>query len=494
MTDLSPPTLHALGWTLLHFVWQGAALGALFAVLLATSRKPNVRYAIGVATLILMMVVPALTFVWLTRAPAPVAPIATSMMAGITDLIASDPAVQSERVAQVLASGANRQEMMTWLVQAWLVGVMLFSARTAGGWLWLRRAGRGQIEALPDEVYRQCLSLQRRMGLNRHIRFGQCRWLDAPAVLGCFRPVVLVTTQALTGLSLQQLQAVIAHELAHIRRHDAFVNLLQIAAEMFLFYHPAVWWVSRRIRIEREVCCDHEALGAGAEPVNYARALTLMEEWRVVPSTMMASNRGPLSERVLRLLGAQGTSARSRAVGVGISVTCFAAALFAGNVLVAAAQAPDQSDAAAPKRQPSYIDRLAAVGLKGLSIDELIAMKVQDITPEYIEGMRAMRFDPNVDELIAMKVQGVTPDYVDEIRRLIADPGIEDLIAMKVHGITPGFIRDLQAAGLDLRTADDLIAVAVHDITPEFVKTALDHGFQDLTVDKLIMLRSADVI
>jgi beta-lactamase regulating signal transducer with metallopeptidase domain len=229
--------------------------------------------------------------------------------------------------------------MMLWLVQAWFVGVMLLSVRTAGGLLWLARTRRGEIEPLSEEMYRQCLLLQERMGLRRHIRYGESRELDSPVVLGWFRPIVLVTTQAITGLSPQQLQAIIAHELAHIRRYDAFVNLFQIVAEMVLFYHPAVWWVSRRVRVEREVCCDHEALAACGEPVSYARALTMMEEWRAAPSMLMAANRSPLAERVLRLLGMQGTSARSRAAGLGACVIGVAAALFAGTVFVAAAKA-----------------------------------------------------------------------------------------------------------------------------------------------------------
>jgi beta-lactamase regulating signal transducer with metallopeptidase domain len=524
MNELSPQTLHAIGWTLLHFIWQGTALAALFAAVLVMSRNANVRYVLGVATLILMMAAPVVTFVSLNRAPIPAATIDATQAAGnsgIAGVVSSDQAIKSERLAQVLAPGANREQTMLWLVQAWLIGVMLFSMRTAGGLLWLGRARRGQIEPLPDEVYRQCLVLQRRMGLHWHIRFGQCDWLDAPAVLGWFRPIVLVTTQALTGLNRQQLQAIIVHELAHIRRHDAFVNLFQIVAEMLLFYHPAVWWVSRRIRIEREVCCDNQALAACAEPVNYARALTLMEEWRAAPSMMMAANRGPLTERVLRVLDAQGTSARSRVVGAGISMTCVAAALFAGNVLVAAAQpvagieapapvvapareAPPVLSPAPPPKEPpkeqqvprgiprppsppepaatpaepaatpaepaskqsSYMDRLAAVGLKDLDIEELIAMKVQ----------------------------GITPDYIVETRRLVADPSIDDVIAMKVHGITPGFISGLQKAGLDIRTADDFVAARVHGITPEFVTTALNHGFRDLTVEKLIMLRNIDVL
>src|SRR5437870_8092893 len=95
---------------------------------------------------------------------------------------------------------------------------------------------------------------------------------------------------------------IIAHELAHIRRLDGFVNLFQIGVETLLFYHPAVWWVSQRIRTEREHCCDDEAVAVSGDAVNYARALTLMEEWRTAPSLLMAANRSPLSERVVRLL------------------------------------------------------------------------------------------------------------------------------------------------------------------------------------------------
>src|SRR5438874_11455604 len=84
---------------------------------------------------------------------------------------------------------------------------------------------------------------------------------------------------------------IIAHELAHIRRLDGFVNLFQIGVETLLFYHPAVWWVSQRIRTEREHCCDDEAVAVSGDAVNYARALTLMEEWRTAPSLLMAANR-----------------------------------------------------------------------------------------------------------------------------------------------------------------------------------------------------------
>lgn len=513
MTLFSLQTLHAIGWTLLHFIWQGAALAALLAALLMTSRNDNVRYMLGIATLILMMAAPVVTFFWLDHAATTTATVEMSVAASASDSLALDQAVPSSQgLVHALAAEANRQDLMLWLVQAWFVGVMLLSARTAGGLLWLARARRGSIEPLSDEMYRQCLVLQRRMGLHRRIRYGQCSWLDAPAVLGWFQPIVLVTAQAITGLSPQQLQAVIAHELAHIRRYDAFVNLFQIAAEMLLFYHPAVWWVSRRIRIEREVCCDHAALAACGEPVSYARALTLMEEWRTAPSLLMAANRGPLAERVLRLLGLQGTSARSRLAGVGVSITCVAAALFAGNVLVAAdmivaapeietAQpviAPAPTTPPAPVRAPPAQDVRTPKQVPPPPAAPEAPDRPAQATPKrssYIKSLAAAGLSNlTADELIAMKIHGVTSDYVDQTRRFVIDPSIDDFIAMKIHGITPQFIREMQAAGLDIRIADDFIAARLQGITPEVVKSAIDHGFGDLTLDRLVMLRNTGVI
>ena len=125
--------------------------------------------------------------------------------------------------------------------------------------------------------------LQDRLGLTRAIRYLECGWLQAPAVIGWLRPIVLLPVTALTGLSEDQLRAVIAHELAHIRRLDALVNLFQILVETLLFYHPAMWWLNRRIRAERELCCDEIAVSLTGDRLEYARALTMMAEWERPP-------------------------------------------------------------------------------------------------------------------------------------------------------------------------------------------------------------------
>src|SRR5207249_5957751 len=336
---ISPEILRTLGWTLLHFLWQGAGLAALFAVAAAVCRNASTRYALAVSALVLMMVSPVVTFTWLRAQGNPA--VQTGAEGALTWARPStqlSTALSGSR-APIAGSSAERPTGMLWLVEAWFLGVLLLSLRTAGGLILIERLRRKEIKAVGAELYAKCVALQRRMGLDRVIRYCECHRLDAPAVLGWFRPVVLLPMRALTGMGEQQIEAVIAHELAHIRRLDCFVNLFQIAVETLLFYHPAVWWVSQRIRTEREHCCDDEAVALCGDAVNYARALTLMEEWRTAPSLMMAANRSPLSQPVVRILGVDGPTAKFRVAGMAVGVVCLAGAMLAGNAFLGVAHA-----------------------------------------------------------------------------------------------------------------------------------------------------------
>jgi len=403
--------------------------------------------------------------------------------------------------------------------------------------LLIERMRRKEIQPMGAALLARCLALQRKMGLDRVIRYCECCRLDAPAVLGWFRPVVLLPVRALTGLSEAQIEAVIAHELAHVRRLDCFVNLFQIATETLLFYHPAVWWVSQRIRAEREHCCDDEAIAICGDAVNYARALTQMEEWRTAPALMMAANRSPLAERVVRLLGWDRAAGRMRVAGVAGSLVCLAGALLAGNAFLGVAHAalggaspkqeqggsvivvrPETASAkevtavqsakpapavqSAPKPQPnpagepqttndgrkqSYMDAMAAAGVKITDVDEIISLKVQGVTPEYIKGMHDLGLQPNVDELIGMKVQGITPEYVREMRKFDSNASIDDLIGMKVQGITPEYFLEARKTYSNL-SIEELIGMKVQGITPEYIREFHDLGLQP-SADDLIGLK-----
>src|SRR5262249_17738290 len=147
-------------------------------------------------------------------------------------------------------------------------------------------------------------ALAARLGLTRQVRVLIAGAADGPSVVGWLRPVVLLPSATLLGLTPEQLEAVLAHELAHVRRHDYLVNLAQSLVETVLFYHPAVWWVSSRIRHERELCCDDLAVRSCGDALCYARALTRLERLRIAsPELAMGAAGGPLLFRVRRLMG-----------------------------------------------------------------------------------------------------------------------------------------------------------------------------------------------
>jgi beta-lactamase regulating signal transducer with metallopeptidase domain len=598
---ISPELLRTLGWSLLHFLWQGAGLAALFAVATAVCRSAPARYALAVGALVLMMVLPVITFTWLRTAMNPAFETGAEGASTWAGTSTRNATALSGSRAPVVESGTAQPMAMLWLVEAWFLGVLLLSLRTAGGLFLIEKMRRKEIKPVGGELYERCMALQRRMGLDRLIQYCECHRLEAPVVLGWFRPVVLLPVRALTGLTKEQIAAVIAHELAHIRRLDCFVNLFQIAAETLLFYHPAVWWVSQQIRAERENCCDDEAIAICGDAVNYARALTLMEEWRTAPALMMAANRSPLAERVVRLLGWDGAAARIRVAGLTGSFLCLLGALLAGNAFLGVARtalgasaSPNQkqgsssvmvvkpetasakehtAQAAKPSgsaegkvqtneekdqktageeqnKKESYLDAMEAAGFKNLTVDELISMKIQGVTPGYVKEMHELGLQPTPDELVGMRVQGITPEYIREMRKFDSDlnidaligmkvqgvtpetirefhelglqPSADDLIGMKVQGVTPSYVREMrgtglkpttdeligmkvqgitpeyvksmQAAGFKNLDCDELISAKVQGITPEFIEKARKHGFQNLTLDKLMALKNADIL
>jgi beta-lactamase regulating signal transducer with metallopeptidase domain/sporulation protein YlmC with PRC-barrel domain len=521
----TPDVLRTLGLALAHFIWQGAAVGALSAVAIATARSASVRYIIGVAALALMVAAPVITYVILYD-PSPVATANAEISSSPAMVLVGKLAAQPTYVGNVTSSGLLSGNALNWFVALWFAGVVLFSLRTAGGFFLVARLRHRDSKSVSAELLALCGDLERRLGITRAVRFCESLHLDAPAVLGWFRPVVFLPISALTCLSEAQLRAVIAHELAHIRRFDAFVNLFQVAVETLLFYHPAVWWLSRRIRAERENCCDDVALSLCGNPAEYARALALMEEWRVAPSFAMAANRGPLESRVSRLLGIRQQGSGLRNAGVAFGVLCLAAALVAGNALfglvrtasahpqvspapmpresaiVITAPRPISQSNAKPESAPSqksnsetskspngrsYIDGLKSEGFDNLSADELISLKVQGITPEYIREIRAEGLKPDVDELVGMKVQGITPEYIHEVRAMKLNVDVESLIGMKVQGITPAFVDQMRKLGFQPDT-EHLIGMKVQGITPEYVDQMRKLGFQPDT-DQLIGMK-----
>jgi hypothetical protein len=159
-------------------------------------------------------------------------------------------------------------------------------------------------ELVESEWIERLNDLRRRFGLSRPVRLLKSALVEVPTVIGWLRPVILLPAASLTGLTPGQLEAILAHELAHVRRFDYLVNAFQCLVETLMFYHPVVWWISRCVREERENCCDDLVIKVCGDRLEYARALATLEEFRAeLPQLAFAASGGSLLNRIRRLLG-----------------------------------------------------------------------------------------------------------------------------------------------------------------------------------------------
>jgi len=301
----------ALGWALLHFLWQGTAVGLLTWVALRVIARPQWRYVATAAAMTAMALAPIFTFLVLWR----------------ERLVLNIPLPAPSGNGSSGAALEPGFDWLLWLTRAWLAGAIVLSLRSAGGWYLARRRchqGRGEL-----------------WGLRGGVPVYECAVIDVPQVFGWLRPIILLPFSAIAGLTPEQLEAVIEHELAHVRRHDYLVNLLQTVVESLLFYHPAVWWVSREMRRERELCCDEAAVARCGDKLVYSKALLLLEESRV--DFAMAATGSGLQERIGRLLGME-----ERKTGLAPLLLVGGALVICGATIWAQQPAP-----AAPVAQPA---------------------------------------------------------------------------------------------------------------------------------------------
>ncbi len=311
---LHAPTVELLGWTLLHFVWQGALMAAVLAGALHLLRHhpPRVRYAVGCVALLGLLALPIGTGVVLSGGVDPSAPGAPASM-GVVDneVTSAEASYATEPAAAPPASwwawAASRiQPALPWGVVAWGLGVIIVALRLGGG-AWRMRRVRRSSRSAPPEWQDRLRTLADRMRVGASVDLRQSDRVDGPVLAGWWRPVILVPAGFLSGLPPAQVEALLLHELAHVRRYDVLVGRLQAVVETLLFFHPATWWVSRQVRQAREACCDDLVVQAGSERTTYAQALTALAEQAVEGTATTAwgpaATDGSLLNRIQRLVG-----------------------------------------------------------------------------------------------------------------------------------------------------------------------------------------------
>ncbi len=404
---LSQEIIQKLGWTLVHFIWQAAVIAILVAILLKVLRKStaNLRYIFACLALGLIVLLPVITIqlipvsvphlsTHIEPAPAP-AVLSIEEMPAAETIIVEEP-MQPESVTLVSAVSWKQRAVDTlepalpYIVSGWLFGVFGLSLWHLGGWSQLQRLKRRMVKQVDDALSSKLKVLAQRLRVKQTVQLMESALVQIPTVVGWLRPVILLPATALTGLTSEQLEAILAHELAHIKRFDYLLNMLQTVVEILGFYHPAVWWVSHKIRAERENCCDDIAVSISGDRVCYARALTSMEEIRAGRGQLaIAATGGNLFKRIRRLVSKDSTEKTSFSWIPAVTVLLLIIALLIPTTLALTAKSNPQK--AVPKSNVPIEDKKAESAVKLKRLGLAVAMYADDHDDNLPDSLKELK-------------------------------------------------------------------------------------------------------
>ncbi|OON70566.1 M56 family metallopeptidase [Hymenobacter sp. CRA2] len=301
LEDVLPPALlRALGYTLLHSLWQGALIGLAAALLLMVLQRHTaaVRYWVAAGALTCLLALTTATGAWYyTTAPtltaphpaqteAQAAPHAAPVLAEVTSQPTKNPFSNLLQVGAIYA-----EQHLPLLVTAWLLGMLAMLLRLLASLAYVQRLRHYRVAALPAPWQERLETLTERAGLQHRVQLLASALVPSPMVVGLFRPIILLPLGLATGLPRPQLEMILAHEIAHVLRRDYLFNLLQSVTETIFFYHPAVWYLAAALRTERENCCDDIATHLYGDARLLAQALSAVAELQY--TTQHARTRTP---------------------------------------------------------------------------------------------------------------------------------------------------------------------------------------------------------
>ncbi len=394
MSDLaSIPLLQAVGWALLHSLWQGALLAMLatVALWLTRHRSAEVRYAIASGFLGLIMLAFMGTLVWIS---------ASGDLLPVAETVLIAPVGEGQGFGGWIPQlHALIGPWIPWLFSVWVLGFSFRLLQMGRAVAWLYGPCLGSFQPPPAEWLARFEAQRIHSRVRVSVRLGLSDRVDSLVVLGWLKPVVLIPAAAMLALAPEALEALLAHELTHVRRGDFLANVLQTIAEALLFYHPAVWWLSRRIRQEREHCCDDAAVSACGDPILYASALAGLEELRtqsiLIPDLAPAASGGQLMFRIQRLLRPRITHDAPSPLAAVLPAFLLLAALGAASLSATASDAPKP----VPKSESVASDPVDMDFSK-------IHIKHQPDAPAYPADAKAQRIQGTVVVALTIDVEG----------------------------------------------------------------------------------------
>ena len=541
---LSRQEIVALGWTLLHFCWQGTAVAVAYAIIdrMTAHATSKVRYIVPLAALIIMPAIVIGTFAVELRVATPVYSIGSaSTNASVDPSIWPTPALHELSLASglensktsLLAMRADR--MLPWVDAVWLVGVLLLAFRSLGGWFHLAVVRRRARRMVPQEIERAFQRLCERVQVGRKVVLRASDEVISPLAMGLWRATVILPISAVLSLPAEELEAIIAHELGHIRRWDYLWNLLQTAVESVLFFHPAVWWLSRTVRERRELCCDEIAVRSCADATVYARALLRLEEQRTIRLRMamaFGGCGGSLLHRVKKVLGED--MAMENRMTSGVSAATAGALVIAlllgpkiGQAVVpstpvnpvhpvvafatdesrvslpspseqpeappavplaavapqAPMHAPKEKSAPAIAPMPPHTARHQAISSTMVAVNGITTFVFHEIQQQESTATTSSQMTGTA-YLEGMRQAGYTLDLNNDLNQLVA---------LKSIGVTPGYAKSMAAAGLGKPTLHELITLKSIGVTPEYAASMKQSGIAPKTFQELVTEKSVGV-
>ena len=321
VSELSGPLASAL----VHSVWQFCLIAIIYwfakgFLISQSAKRPQHLYRFGLFSIGMMLVCFCVSVAWQVstsdanatsiNSSSPSLPIVTPSLESSVNLSANSTINAFSIRAQKYLDGINQK-----IVFIWLVGVALLLIRTALGLINVcSLANQAHHSSLPLKYAATASDLKDKFAIS-NILIAISDRVAIPSVIGFLKPIVLVPSSAILNLNAKELELVIAHELAHVKRNDYIINLLQIIVESIFFYHPALWWIAAEVRREREKCCDDLAIEKCGNPQFLVSALLSLEE-KMNATPQLAANGGSLIDRCRRLLGSDHEKHRSYGFGL----------------------------------------------------------------------------------------------------------------------------------------------------------------------------------
>jgi len=376
----------ALGWMLIHSLWQGAIIAVLLLLILYFIKKKSaqIKYFLSFVALMGIVVWAGITFINAYQYASEKQVLKTQILNDpgyLKNLLSSDNTHSNSLNNQetpvinqnTIKFRAFFQRNFNIICLVWLVGMLFMVARFIGGLIYTHRLRTQNLMPISDEWGQIVKSLSHKLGIKRKVESFFSPLTRVPVTLGAVKPIVLFPISALTGLTPKEFEAAIAHELAHIRRNDYLLNIMQSVVEMLFFYHPAVWVISAQVRAERENSCDNIAVDATGNRVEYIRTLAAMQIKQSEQAQLVMAfsvKRGSVLQRIKRLQ-------KEITMKTNFIEGIIAASLITGGLILASFTSSDNSnhslmqtnDLVAQQKPPQNPDSLMNVTIK--NIDKL---------------------------------------------------------------------------------------------------------------------------